>query len=251
MTSFTSNTSLITFISILFILLIWKSGAVVISSPLILPPPEEVIEVFGSLMKSPDFLHHWIATMWRAVAAFFLSMTAGLVIGVFSGISRECRAFFQPYIIVVRAVPVLAVILLAVMWLESDRVPVFVAFLMAFPLFEQNVQQGIRETDPKLLEAAQFYNWSKSDIIRHIYLPSCIPFLYSAVISNAGLTWKVVIAAEILSQPLYAIGTKMQYAQMNLATAEVMAWTLLAVITSGGVDRLLRFSMRFYVRNYS
>ncbi|WED22926.1 ABC transporter permease subunit [Vibrio sp. JC009] len=243
------NTNLISFISILFILLLWKSGAVALSSPLILPPPEEVVAVFYSLMTSPDFLHHWAATMWRAVIAFFLSMTAGLVVGILSGISRECRAFFQPYIIVIRAVPVLAVILLAVMWLESGRVPVFVAFLMSFPLFEQNVQQGIRETDPKLLEVARFYRWSRADVIRHIYLPSCVPFLYSAVIANAGLVWKVVIAAEILSQPLYAIGTKMQYAQMNLATAEVMAWTLLAVITSGALDRLLRLSWRRNVRS--
>lgn len=232
-------------------MLIWKSGAMMIASPLILPPPEEVSMVFVSLMKSPDFLQHWLATMWRAIIAFFLSMIAGLVIGVISGISREFRAFFQPYIIVVRAVPVLAIILLAVMWLESNKVPVFVAFLMAFPIFEQNIQQGIRQTDSKLIEVAQFYHWSKRDIIRHIYLPSCLPFLHSAVISNAGLTWKVVIAAEILSQPFYAIGTKMQYAQMNLATAEVMAWTLLAVITSGGVDILLRFSRRLYVRNPS
>lgn len=56
----------------------------------------------------------------------------------------------------VRAVPVLAIILLAVMWLESNKVPVFVAFLMAFPIFEQNIQQGIRQTDSKLIEVAQF-----------------------------------------------------------------------------------------------
>lgn len=95
MNSSTSNTSLVIFISLLLLMLIWKSGAMMIASPLILPPPEEVSMVFVSLMKSPDFLQHWLATMWRASVAFFLSMIAGLVIGVISGISREFRAFFS------------------------------------------------------------------------------------------------------------------------------------------------------------
>ena len=51
--------------------------------------------------------------------------------------------------------------------------------------------------------------------------------------AGIGIAWKVVIAAEVLSQPVHAIGTGLQFSQLNLETAEVMAWTVTAVVLSG------------------
>ena len=50
--------------------------------------------------------------------------------------------------------------------------------------------------------------------------------------SGIGVAWKVVIAAEVLCQPVRAVGTGLQFSQMNLETAEVMAWTVMAIILS-------------------
>ncbi len=61
------------------------------------------------------------------------------------------------------------------------------------------------------------------------------------------MTWKVVIAAEVLTVPRRGIGSGMQYAQINLETGEVMAWTAAAILLSGastlvfnGLLRLMR-----------
>ena len=70
------------------------------------------------------------------------------------------------------------------------------------------------------------------NILFHITIPSTIPFVLAGVRAAVGIAWKSVIAAEVLSQPVKAIGTGIQYSQMNLETAEVMAWTVLAVILS-------------------
>jgi NitT/TauT family transport system permease protein len=59
-----------------------------------------------------------------------------------------------------------------------------------------------------------------------------VPYILSGLKSGIGVAWKSVIAAEVLSQPLRAIGTGLQFSQMNLETAEVMAWTVVAILFS-------------------
>jgi hypothetical protein len=57
--------------------------------------------------------------------------------------------------------------------------------------------------------------------------------MVSGVSAAVGITWKVVIAAEVLAMPIYSVGTKMQNARINLETAEVFAWTFVSIVLSG------------------
>ncbi len=81
---------------------------------------------------------------------------------------------------------------------------------MSFPIICTNVIEGIKNIDIKLIEMAKIYKIKKYRIIREIYLPSMVPFLIAAISTSFGIGWKVVIAAEVLSQPKYAIGTSLQ-----------------------------------------
>jgi len=54
-----------------------------------------------------------------------------------------------------------------------------------------------------------------------------------------GLTWKVVIAGEVLAQPLHGIGTGMFQAKLYLETGEVFAWTVCAIVLSAVTEGLL------------
>ena len=76
-----------------------------------------------------------------------------------------------------------------------------------------------------------------------LYLPSLAPFIVSGLRSGLSLAWKVTIAAEVLVQPLRALGTGMQRAKAQLETAELFAWTAAAVLAAAFTDAVLSLAI--------
>ena len=223
---------LVGLLSTLFLLLMWKLISVKIDADIILPAPEDVIIRLGQISLDRNF---WMAitnTAARTLYGFILSFCAGFITGIACGSSTRINAALSPLISVIRTIPVMSVILIAMIWFKTDMVPVFVCFLMIFPIITANVSQGISEVDKSLLEMAAAFKMNKITILFHITIPSTIPFVLAGVRASIGVAWKSVIAAEVLSQPVKAIGTGIQFSQMNLETAEVMAWTVIAIILS-------------------
>jgi NitT/TauT family transport system permease protein len=133
---------------------------------------------------------------------------------------------------VIAATPVQSVILIAFLVFGSQRTPVFVAFLVIFPLMAANAIAGVRSVDPRLRELFVLYRLSREETIRRLYVPAIAPFLLGGLHSSLSLCWKVVVAAEVLVQPLLALGTGMQRAKAQLETPELFAWTLATVIAA-------------------
>ena len=98
----------------------------------------------------------------------------------------------------------------------------------------------IKNIDPKLLEMAKIYGIKRTRVIKEIYLPSIIPFLTAAISTAFGIGWKVVIAAEVLSQPKYAIGSSLQNSKIYLNINDVFAWTIIAILIGYLFERLIR-----------
>ena len=132
----------------------------------------------------------------------------------------------------VAATPVMSVILIAFLVLGQERTPVFTAFLMVFPVMAANTSAGFREMNGDLKELFTVYRLSRLETLRFLYLPSMLPFVLGGLRSSLSLCWKVVVAAEVLVQPVRALGTGMQYAKAQLETAELFAWTVAAVIAA-------------------
>lgn len=229
---------------VLFLVLVWYGAAIAIGAEIILPTPAAAFTALIALLGRGAFWSSVGFTVLRGFLGFFLSFALGLLMGVASGKNRLIRSFTKPLVVVIRSTPVMSVILLAMIWFKSDSVPVFVSFLMAFPIVLGNVTEGVLRVDAKLMEMARFFRVPKRDIFFGIELPSLFPFLMAGAEAALGLTWKVVIAAEVLSQPIHAIGTRLQDAKVYLETASVFAWTVVAVFLSAVTEVLFRLALR-------
>lgn len=223
---------------------LWALAAHAIQSEIVLPSPLRVARSAAELFPTGRFLLALQATFLRGLASFGLSMTAGILVGLACGLSATVSAALSPALTVVRATPVLAVILLALIWFPSGVVPVFAAVLMAFPVVVADVRQGVRSTDPKLLEMAHLFRLRRRDRLKSIYAPAVAPHLVSASHSTLGLCWKVVVAGEVLSQPARALGTGMNRARIELETAEVFAWTLAGILLCAFTDLAFKLFRR-------
>jgi NitT/TauT family transport system permease protein len=228
----TTATKLLHIASVAFFVGIWWVAAVIVGSEIILPTPLETIRSLLVIIPSPNFWPSVVATTTRGLAGFFLSLVLGLMIGILAGLSKTARILIQPLMIVCRSTPVMSIILLALIWFETNQVPVFVGFLIAFPVIFANVTEGIKSVDQKLVDMAHIYKVKKARVVFEVYLPAILPYLIAGISTAMGVGWKVVIAAEVLSQPKYAIGTNMNLEKIFLQTGGVFAWTIVALLLS-------------------
>ena len=232
----------ISFASVAFMLLIWKLLSLYFNSDFILPSPEKTLITTIELFADKGFLATVGVTMARGIIGFLLSLFLGLSLGIWAGLNPNFSAFLKPILITIRSTPVIAVILLALIWLNTNAVPVFIALLTMFPFICTNVIDGIKSVDGNLTQMATFYKVSHWRIVREVYVPAIMPFIISGASSAMGIGWRAIIIGEVLSQPQYGIGTVMQLAQTFLKVDAVIAWTLIAVVISYLFEKVMRWS---------
>lgn len=214
----------------------WKLGSVFVGLEIILPTPEATLRRLVEIAATPSFGASVAATVTRGLSGFGIAAGAGLVIGGAAGLQPTVENALQPLVTVIRSTPVVAFILIALIWFDTTVVPVFVTVLMTFPVIYENVVQGIRAVDRRLIELTRAYRVGNRRTWFRVYLPSLFPFLASAGRTALGLTWKVVVAAEVLSIPELGVGSELQEARVMLETSRVFAWTAVAIVLSGLTD---------------
>lgn len=236
---FTKN-RIISAISILLLISIWKIASVIYDSDLILPSPESTVITTFNLFISKKFAIIVGATILRGIIGFVISFILGVLLGILAGTNKSFEAFLNPLLVTIRSTPVISLILLALIWFKVDFVAIFIAFLTMFPFICTNVIEGIKNVDRDLIEMARVYKVNHYKIIKEVYLPAITPFIFSGASSAMGFGWRAIIIGEVLSQPKFGIGTLMQSAQTYLLVNEVIAWTIIAIIISALFEFIIR-----------
>lgn len=216
----------------IFWISIWQLAHIIIARDIYVPSPYRVFLTLGDLIFLPTFWRAIAYSIYRVIAGLFLSLILGLIIGIASALNNYVYDIINPFIKVIKATPVLSFIIIALVWFTSYNVPIFICFLMCFPIIWTNVVAGVRNVDHRLLEMSKIYRVKKLNILRKIYLPTVLPYLSAACITSLGLGWKVSVAAEVLSNPRYAIGSHLYSAKVYLDSSELFAWTFVVIVLS-------------------
>lgn len=227
--------------SVALLILLWEVASLIVASDHILPGPWATLLATLRLFTTKPFLTVVGSTVLRGLAGFSIAVVGGVLTGIAGGLSDAFHAFMKPWIVVLRSTPVVAFVLLALIWFDSGSVPVFIGILTMFPMVYLNIVEGIRSVDPKIVEMASFYNVGRRRLVREVYLPSIEPFAVSGISSAVGIGWRAIVVGEVLSVPQYGIGTVMHSAQTFLQVDVLIAWTLVTILFGALFERLIRF----------
>lgn len=227
-------------ISVAVIFLLWELLAMRFGSEQIMPGPWTTLKTTAGLLISKGFLIVVGSTLLRGAIGFALATLLGMIFGLFGGQYGGFDAFMKPWVVIMRSTPVVAFVLLALIWFASSNVPIFIGFLTMFPMIYTNISSGIRNVDRNLVEMARFYRVERSRIVREVMLPAVSPFISSGLSTAVGIGWRAIIIGEVLSQPQYGIGTVMHSAQSFLRVDILIAWTAVAVLMSAIFDKLIK-----------
>ncbi len=227
-------------VSCAFLILLWWGFALFIDKSYILPTPWVVVKATGQLLVTPATYGVILGTLMRVLICIFISFILGISLAIISHFFASMRYFLKPILLIVRTLPTIVIIVYVVLWMSSSLAPIFVTFLVTFPIVYTNVLEGIDHVDKKWLEMAHIYQLSVMKKMKAIYLPSIRTYLEASLTSVANLALKVVIASEVLSQTKGSIGRHFQMAKINIETEKVFAWALITIVIAVGVDYLLK-----------
>ena len=174
----------------------------------------------------------------RIFGGFLLSCALGSLLAALAAGSRPLRDLLAPLAAVVKATPVASFIILALVWLDSRSLSLFISALMVFPPVYLNVLEGLCRTDRKLLELARVYRIPLRRRIWGIYVPQVLPYFRSAASLALGLCWKAGAAAEVIGLPAGTIGERLYTAKIYLQTPDLFAWTAVILILAAVFERL-------------
>jgi NitT/TauT family transport system permease protein len=229
------------FLAAIFIIFIaWKIISLVINSEIIFPSPESTFIGVIEVASQDDFLSAVLHSITRGLIGFAFSFLSGIVLGITTGLSKILYTLMEPVLVIIKSIPLISIILISLIWFDSENVPIFASFLVSFPIVYTNVVEGVKNIDTKILEMAKSFRAKKIRILTEIYIPAILPFIIAAAVSSVGIGWKAVIAAEVLSNPLRAIGTSMQLSKIYLETDKVIAWTVIAILISYFFELLIK-----------
>ena len=232
-------------------LIIWQIAATCINEELLFPTPIAVAKRLGELCLTSDFYKTIGYSLLRILIGMIIGTFIGALGGLITAFSRIARDFFAPLLAVVKSTPVASFIILLVLWVSRDTTPLIIAAMMVVPVVWTNVETGFLNTDKKLLEMAKVYKMSSFSKIRQIYLPTVSPYFFASLRSSLGMAWKAGIAAEVLLLPLVSIGKMIAESKTMLETVDLFAWTVVVVILSVIIEKLMVFLLKATLKKHS
>jgi NitT/TauT family transport system permease protein len=125
------------------------------------------------------------------------------------------------------------------------------AALMVIPVVWGNIVEQYKAVDVKLIEMSRAYRFTKMKKFWYIYVPSILPAFKAACLTSMGLSWKSGIAAEVLTQPSLAIGSNLYYSKVYLETPELFAWTIVVIILSFLIEKVIKKVINSFQGGYS
>ena len=122
-----------------FWLLVWQGISLLVAQELLVPAPLQVARTLGQLAGDARFWQAAGGSLLRVAVGFAAALAAGSLLAVLTVRFRAADVLLSPLLKIVRAAPVASFIILALVWIRTNTLPAFIAFLMVVPVVWGNV----------------------------------------------------------------------------------------------------------------
>jgi ABC-type nitrate/sulfonate/bicarbonate transport system permease component/CRP-like cAMP-binding protein len=208
--------------------------------------------VYGLSFYTAEYYQHIGMSVWRVTQAFFLATLLGVPFGLFLGWSRRFKEYVFPVFEMLRPIPVLAWVPLAiVMFVSTESAVIFLAFLASFFATALNTMLGVESIDESYVRAADCLGASRWQVFRHVVIPGAMPFIFTGLQISVGVSWFSLVAAEMVSGQYglgYVINTSFVMVRyptivIGMVTLGVVGYVTSAMVRIAG-DYLMEWRVR-------
>jgi len=156
--------------------------------------------IYGISLRTPELYEHMGVSLVRVYSAFAMAVLIGGPLGILMGWSRRLRNLLFPLVEILRPIPPLAWVPLAVLSFSSTEMPVvFVTMLAALFASLLNAYLGVRDIDPVYFRAADCMGYSRWQQLRRVVIPGALPRLFTGLELAMGVSWFSLVGGELIA----------------------------------------------------
>lgn len=169
-------------------------------NPLILPSPSQVLSRWLEYARSGELHRDALSSVYRVVVGFLIGTALAIPIGLAMGASRTAYAYLNPLLQVLRPIPPIAYVPLAILWFGLGNPPAFFLISLGafFPVL-MNTIAGIRSVDAIYVRAARNLGAGRMALFLRVMVPAATPHIMTGIRVGFGVAFIVVIVAEMIA----------------------------------------------------
>jgi sulfonate transport system permease protein len=207
---------------------------------------------YGLSVFTPEYyLHIWVSTR-RIAIAFFLATIIGVPLGLFLGWSIRFKQYVFPVFELLRPVPPLAWVPLAIVMFKGSETPIiFLTFLASFFATALNTMLGVESIDVSYIRAANCLGASRWQVFRHVIVPGAMPFIFTGLQISVGVAWFSLVAGEMVSGQYglgYVINTSYTMVRYPTIVIGMITLGIVGYVTSAAVRLVGDYLMQWRIR---
>ena len=207
---------------------------------------------YGLSLYTEEYYQHIIVSIWRVTKAFVLATILGVGFGLLLGWSRSFKEYIFPVFEMLRPIPILAWVPLAiVMFIATESAVVYLAFLASFFATALNTMLGVESIDESYIRAANCLGADRWQVFRHVIIPGSLPFIFTGLQISIGVSWFSLVAAEMVSGQYglgYVINTSYVMVRYPTIVIGMVTLGIVGYVTSAMVRIAGDYLMEWRVR---
>jgi NitT/TauT family transport system permease protein len=215
--------------------------------------PLKVFEVIVEWFVSGSIYKHLGITLFETVMAFMIGTGAGMGMGLWLALSPTAAAILDPYVKALNSMPRVILAPIFAVWFGLgvwSKVALGVTLVFFIVFF--NVYQGVREVSPTLLANARMLGAERIDLLRYVYLPSAMSWVFSSLHTSVGLAFVGAVVGEYLGSAA-GVGYLILQAEgtfdINTVFAGIVVLTVFALVLDAAVSLIEKRLMKWQPRS--
>ena len=205
--------------------------------------------IWAWFVTDADIYRHLGVTLTETLLAFAIGSVLGLLAGLWLALQPMASALLEPYIKAMNSMPRIILAPIFAVWFGlgiGSKVALGVTLVFFIVFF--NVYQGVREVSPVILANARMLGASPRQLLRHVYLPSAMAWVFSSLHNSVGLAFVGAVVGEYLGSS-QGVGYLILQAEgsfdINTVMAGIVVLTAFALLLDAGVTRIEKRLMKW------
>jgi taurine transport system permease protein len=212
-------------------------------SPGRFPSPEEswiaLKQISNRGYSNGTLITHALHSLRLVAMGFVIAIITGVPLGLLMGWSRKAEAIINPVFLIIRPIPPLAWIPLAILWLGlGDAAKIMVIWFSAFVPSVINTFAGVRAIERPMIEAARMLGTPSFRFVREVLVPAASPMIFTGLRLSLQASWTTLVAAELVGA-LYGLGRVLNAAQQDIYPGMILIGMIAVAICGWGTTLLL------------
>jgi taurine transport system permease protein len=217
-----------------------------------LPSPPEFLAALRQIAvdgyAGGTLLQQTLQSLKIVIEGFLVASLVGIPLGFLMGWSRRVEALLNPVFLLIRPIPPLAWIPLAIVWLGlGDAAKIMVIWFAAFVPSVINTFTGVRQVNPVLIEAARVHGATDWRVAKEVVAPGALPMIFTGLRLSLQASWTTLVAAELVGAFL-GLGRVLSLAYRDIYPAMIVVAMVVIAIAGALMTQLLARIERMVIR---